>query len=200
MKEEYMRHRFGELTIIVLGEFFIKVITHASEREVYLVTLLYFILLLSISMSLWWLYFDHLEHSALAKRPSRTEIWIYVHYPLLAAITAYGVVGSEMMALIPGEAMSGHERWLFCGALASAIACTAVIEWVMREKAVAMSRDPQTLNRILGAVAIILLALFGGGLGVPVLVAIVAVIIILLVGSDIFGRLRHPVSAQAEMG
>jgi low temperature requirement protein LtrA len=199
MKEDYMRHRFGELTIIVLGEFFIKVITTASEREVYLVTLLYFFLLLSISMSLWWLYFDHQEHSALAKRPSRSEIWIYIHYPLLAAITAYGVVGSKVMALIPGEAMSDPRRWLFCGALATALACTAVIEWALREKAGAMSRRPQTLNRTLGAIVLILLAYFGGGLGVPLLVAIIAVINIILVGLDISGRLRNPVTAQAEM-
>jgi len=45
MKKHYMRHRFGELTIIVLGEFFIKVITSASDRDIYLVTMLYFILL-----------------------------------------------------------------------------------------------------------------------------------------------------------
>ena len=199
MKEEYMRHRFGELTIIVLGEFFIKVITGASEREVYLVTVLYFFLLLSISMGLWWLYFDHQEHSSLAKRPARTEIWIYIHYPLLAAITAYGVVGSKVMALIPGEALSDHKCWLFCGALATAIACTAVIEWALREKAGAMSRRPQTLNRMLGAVVLIVLALFGGGLGIPLFVAIIAVTIILLVGLDISGRLRNPMSAQAEM-
>ena len=199
MKEDYMRHRFGELTIIVLGEFFIKVITSASEREVYLVTLLYFFLLLSISIGLWWLYFDHHEHAALAKRPSRMEIWIYVHYPLLAAITAYGVVGSKVMALFPGEAMSDEKRWLFCGALATAIACTAVIEWAFREKTSAMSRSPQTLNRIFGAIVLILLALFGGGLGIPLFVSIIAITIILLVGLDISGRLRNPVSAQAEM-
>jgi low temperature requirement protein LtrA len=198
MKEDYMRHRFGELTIIVLGEFFIKVIITASEREAYQVTLLYFFFLLSISMGLWWLYFDHQEHSALAKRPSRLEIWIYIHYPFLAAITAYGVVGSKVMALLPGEAMSDPKRWLFCGAVATAIACTAVIEWVMREKAGAMSRRPQTLNRMLGAVVLIMLALFGRGLSVPLYIAIIAGIIILLVGLDISGRLRNPVSAQAE--
>ena len=199
MKKDYMRHRFGELTIIVLGEFFIKVITSASERQVYLVTLLYFFLLLSISISLWWLYFDHLAHSSLAKRRSLMELWIYIHYPLLAAITAYGVVGSKVMALAPGEAISDPKRWLFCGALATAIACTAVIEWAMRERAGAMSRRPQTLNRILGAIALIVLALLGGRLGVPLFVAIVAVIIIILVGLDISWRLRYPVTAQAKM-
>ena len=199
MKKDYMRHRFGELTIIVLGEFFIKVITSASERQVYLVTLLYFFLLLSISIGLWWLYFDHLEHSALSKRRSLMEVWISIHYPLLAAITAYGVVGNKVMALIPGEAMSDPKRWLFCGALATAIACTAVIEWVTREKAGAMSRRPQTLVRVLGAIVLTVLAIFGGGLSVPLFVAITAVIIILLVGLDVSWRLRNPVTAQANM-
>jgi len=194
-----MLHRFGELTIIVLGEFFLKVIITASEREVYLVTMLNFFLLLSISTGLWWLYFDHQEHSALTKRLSLMEIWIYIHYPLLAAITAYGVVGSKVMALSPGEAMSDPMRWLLCGALATAIACTAVIEWVTRESAGAMSRRPQTLNRVLGAIVLIVLALFGGGLNAALFVVIIAVIIIILVGLDISGRLRNPPVAQAEM-
>jgi hypothetical protein len=95
--------------------------------------------------------------------------------------------------------MSDPKRWLVCGALATAIACTAVIEWAAREKAGAMSRRPQTLNRMLGAVVLIVLALFGGGLGIPLFVAIIAVTIILLVGLDISGRLRNQMSAQAEM-
>jgi low temperature requirement protein LtrA len=198
MKKHYMRHRFGELTIIVLGEFFIKVITSASEREVYLLTMLYFFLLLSISTGLWWLYFDHQEHSELAKQRSRMEIWIYIHYPLLAAITAYGVIGNKVMSLIPGETLSDPKRWLICLALATAVTCTAVIEWAAREKSGAMSRHPQMLIRILGAIVLILLAFLGGGLGTPLFIAIVAGIIIILVGLDISWRMRNPVAAQAE--
>ena len=198
MKKHYMRHRFGELTIIVLGELFIKVITSASERDVYLVSMLYFILLLSISTSLWWLYFDHQEHSTLAKRRSRMEIWIYIHYPLLAAITAYGVVGNKVMALIPGEGLSDPKRWLFCVALAVAVACTAVIEWTAREKPGDMAHRPQILMRLLGALILLALAVLGGGLSAPVLVATAAGIVIVLVGLDISWRLRNPVAVQVE--
>ena len=189
-----MRHRFGELTIIVLGEFFIKVITSASDREIYPVTLLFFILMLGISTSLWWLYFDHQEHSALSKQRSRLETWIYIHYPLLAAITAYGVVGTKIMALIPGEALSDPKRWLFCGALAVAVASTAVIEWAAHEKTEVMSRRPQIYPRLFGALLLLLRAFFGGGLSVPLLVIITASIVIALVGLDISGRLNNPVA------
>jgi len=198
MKKHYMRHRFGELTIIVLGEFFIKVISSASERDVYLVTMLYFILLLSISTGLWWLYFDHQEHSALAKRRSRMEIWVYIHYPLLAAITAYGVVGNKIIALIPGEALSDPKRWLICGALAVAVTCTAVIEWTAREGTGAMTRQPQILPRLLGALVLIALALWGGGLSAPLFVALLASVIIILVVFDISRRLQNPVIAQTK--
>ncbi len=83
---------------------------------------------------------------------------MYIHYPLLAAITAYGVVGKKVMELIPGEALSDHKRWLFCGALAIALACTAVIEWATREKTGAMSRRSQAFMRMLGAIVLLLLA------------------------------------------
>jgi low temperature requirement protein LtrA len=196
-KKHYLRHRFGELTIIVLGEFFIKVITNSSEREIYPVTIMFFVLLLSISTSLWWLYFDHQEHSVLSKHRSRMEIWIYIHYPLLAAITAYGVIGNKIMALLPGEALSDPKRWLFCGALAVAVASTAVIEWTAREKSDAMSRSPQIYPRLLGAVLLLVLALLGGGLSVPLLVIITAGIVVVLVGLDISARLHNPVTEPA---
>lgn len=196
MKKHYIRHRFGELTIIVLGEFFIKVISSASEREVYLVTMIYFILLLSISTGLWWLYFDHQEHSTLAKQQTRMEIWVYIHYPLLAGITAYGVVGTKILALVPGEALSDPKRWIFCGALAVAVACTAVIEWTAREDSGAMSRPPQILLRIFGALVLLALAFFGAGLAVPLFVALVAGMIVIPVAFDISRRLRNPVTGQ----
>jgi low temperature requirement protein LtrA len=160
--------------------------------------MLYFILLLSISTGLWWLYFDHQEHSALSKRRSRMEIWIYVHYPLLAAITAYGVIGNKVMSLIPGESLSDSKRWIFCIALAFAIACTGVIDWAAREKAGAMSRPSQILTRILGAVVLILLAMLGGGMSTPLFITFVASVILILVGLDISQRMRNPMTPQTE--
>ena len=72
VKYLFTLHRFGELTIIVLGEFFIKLVTSSAGRE--LAPVNYFIGagLLSISVSLWWLYFDHLEHANLAQAGTRT--------------------------------------------------------------------------------------------------------------------------------
>jgi low temperature requirement protein LtrA len=62
LKHHYMLHRFGELTIIVLGEFFIKLITSSSGLELQSFNFYMGICLLLISVSLWWLYFDHTDH------------------------------------------------------------------------------------------------------------------------------------------
>jgi len=199
IKTQYMVDRFGELTIIVLGEFFIKVITSASDREVFPVTLLYFVLLLGVATSLWWLYFDHQEHSTLANVRSRRQIWVYIHYPLLAAITAYGVVGKKVMALAPGEALSDPKRWILCSALAVAILSTGVIEWAAREQSgEAMSRRPQGRLRVVGALLLVALAIWGGGLSAPLLITIVAAILVGLVGLDVTWRLRNPARGKEE--
>jgi low temperature requirement protein LtrA len=198
VKAYYMVDRFGELTIIVLGEFFIKIVTSAHEREFSWVTPIYFASLLSISASLWWLYFDHLDHSALASLPQRMKGWVYTHYPLLLAITAYGVVGKKVLALTPGEALSDEKRWILCTALALALVSIALVEHIAKEVPEAMSRPPQVLVRLVGAVVLLALAAFGGGLSPVVLIPLVAITLIAMVVIDISARMSNPTETDAE--
>ena len=76
VKSHYVLDRFGELTIIVLGEFFLKAALGAAERESYLLTSFYGLGLLVISVGIWWLYFDHLDHSSLTGGNARSRFWI----------------------------------------------------------------------------------------------------------------------------
>jgi low temperature requirement protein LtrA len=56
VKTHYVLDRFGELTIIVLAEFFLKAALGAAERESYLITSFYGLGLLVISVGIWWLF------------------------------------------------------------------------------------------------------------------------------------------------
>jgi low temperature requirement protein LtrA len=56
IKHHFTLYRFGELTIIVLGEFFIKLVTSSSGRELNPVNYAIGASLLGISVSFWWLY------------------------------------------------------------------------------------------------------------------------------------------------
>lgn len=192
VKYHFTRHRFGELTIIVLGEFFIKLVISASGRE--LTPVNYFIgaALLGISLSLWWLYFDHLEHSNLEQSGTRLRAWTYSHWPFLAAISAYGVVGNLIFAAKPLQPLDDTMRLLFTVALATAVLAYGLIEWASGEKDEPLARSPQPWIRILGATALLALGLFGTSLNVGWLVTLVVAILLLQVGLDVALRLQRP--------
>jgi low temperature requirement protein LtrA len=197
-KHHYMLHRFGELTIIVLGEFFIKIVTSSSDRELVRFNAFLGACLLGISVSMWWLYFDHLGHASLAAAKTRIDAWVYTHYPLLAAITAYGVVGTKVFAAAPGEALAAEKRLLLCLALAVAVLALGVIEWASPEKKGPMARRPQLWIRTISAIVLGGLALWGGQLGVGLLVALVALVFLVQVGLDIYARLRASGSESSQ--
>ena len=149
VKSHYVLDRFGELTIIVLGEFFLKAALGATERESYLLTSFYGMGLLGISVGLWWLYFDHLDHSSLTGDNVRSRFWINLHYPFLVALAAYGVAGTKVLALAPGEALADEKRLLICFALAVVLLADAGLEWAAHERAEEMARKRLRFGRAL---------------------------------------------------
>jgi low temperature requirement protein LtrA len=191
VKAHYVLDRFGELTIIVLGEFFLKAALGAAERESYFLTTLYGLGLLGTSVGLWWLYFDHLEHSTLTGSKTRSRFWVDLHYPFLAGVAAYGVAGTKVLALAPGEALADEKRLLLCGALAVALLAGAGLEWAAPERDEAMARKPQAWVRVAAAAILVVLALWGGGLHALLLVALISLTFAALVGIDVAARLRQ---------
>ncbi len=197
-KYHYMQHRFGELTIIVLGEFFIKLVTTAEDRELTTLNIYTGLCLLGISISLWWLYFDHLEHFSLSKASSRLGIWLYGHYPFMLGITTYGVLGTKVFSATRGEPFDDHKRILFTTALAIALLAYAAIEWATKEKDEPLTRNPQPWLRIGGAAVLLALGVLGGSLNVGVLVTLVVAVFLLQVSLDVHKRLQRPDRAVAE--
>ena len=192
IKYQFTLHRFGELTIIVLGEFFIKLVASSAGRELSIVNYFIGAGLLAISVSLWWLYFDHLEHANLAKVGSQPQIWAYAHYPFMAAITAYGVVGNKIFAALPRVPLDDTRRLLFTCALATAVLAYGLIEWASKEKDEPLARSPQPWIRLGGAAALLAVGFLGSSLNVGWLVALVATILLFQVVLDVATRLQRP--------
>ncbi len=199
IKYQFTLYRFGELTIIVLGEFFIKLVTSSAGRELSVVNYFIGAGLLAISVSLWWLYFDHLEHANLAKAGSRLQAWIYAHYPFMAGITAYGVVGNKIFAAAPGAPLDDTKRLLFTTALAIAVLAYGIIEWSSKEKDEPLARSPQPWIRLGGAVALLAVGLLGSSLNVGWLVTVVAAILLVQVALDVMLRLKRPEPEMAQI-
>lgn len=192
IKYHFTLHRFGELTIIVLGEFFIKLVTSSAGRELSGINYLFGAGLLAISVSLWWLYFDHLDHAGLTQAGSFVTLWAYAHFPFMVAITAYGVVGNKIFAVTPRQPLDDTKRLLFTTALATAVLAFAAIEWASKEKDEPLARLPQVWIRIAAAAALLVLGLLGTALNVGWLVALVAAIFLVQIGLDVALRLQRP--------
>jgi low temperature requirement protein LtrA len=191
-KHHYMMHRFGELTIIVLGEFFIKLATTTELRELSAANLYFGLCLLGISVSIWWLYFDHLKHAGLTTPGSRIGFWIYSHYPFLATIIAYGVVGQKIFTTTPGAPLTQAQQLMFTTALAIALLAYGAIEWASREKAEPLYRRPQPWVRVGSAAGLLALGIWGGTVNAGLLVSMVVAIFLFQVGLDVYKRLQHP--------
>lgn len=187
----YLVHRFGELTIIVLGEFFIKLITTSEGVELQWFNFYTLMCLLGISVSIWWLYFDHTQHIALHSKGARRPVWMYTHYFLLAAITAYGVLGTKVFETAPGEVLSPEKRIMFCAALAIVAIALGVIDWASPEKPGPMSRQTHLGVRLVAA-ALLLLAAFGAGLSAGWVVTLAMLLFVGQVGLDVYWRTQRP--------
>lgn len=197
LKHHFTLHRFGELTIIVLGEFFIKLVTSSADRELLFINYFIGAGLLAISVSLWWLYFDHLEHADLAQAGSKVRTWAYAHYPFMAAISAYGVVGNKIFAVAPGAPLDDTKRFLFTMALATAVLAYGLIESASQEQYEPLSRRPQPWIRLGAAAALLAVGLGGHALNVGWLVILVAAIMLAQVVLDVSLRLKRPEPALA---
>ena len=197
IKAHYVLDRFGELTIIVLGEFFLKAALGAAERESHRLTTFYGLALLAVSVGLWWLYFDHLEHSTLRANRIRRRAWIDLHSLLLAGIAAYGVAGTKVLALAQGEALADEKRLLLTGALAVALLAGAGLEWAAPEREEPLARKPQIWVRVAGATVLAVLAFLGGGLSTPLLVASIALVFAALVAVDVYARTKTQSASPA---
>ena len=109
------------------------------------------------------------------------------------------MAGTKVSALAPGEALADEKRLLLCGALAIVLLAVVGFKWAVPERVEGMARLPQVWTHLAAALVLVALALWGGGLGTPLLVAVIAMIIIVLVGLDISSRLRSRLTAQAEI-
>jgi low temperature requirement protein LtrA len=107
LDEHHLIHRFGEFTIIMLGEAFVKiglVATHEPLDEIDLVGLpLTFVLVFAI----WWLYFADIPPSGLPRTGARRSGWIYAHFPFHLCITAVAV---SMSRILPPAAEAADQR------------------------------------------------------------------------------------------
>ena len=192
----HLAERFGLLTIIVLGEMFVKVLTEVSDKGATPNMLITASLGLVITCSLWWLYFDDVAGSRLKKKPWANYVWIYVHAPLMMGITAVGVAIKKAVFFDPGYIAADKYRFLLCGVLGLTLVCIAIIDAVT-ERTHAQMRDRGRVQvRVFGALLVFLLAPAGAFMPAVYFLVLVATACVVQVLFDLAMAPERPEHAE----
>ncbi|MBW4577150.1 MAG: low temperature requirement protein A [Aphanothece sp. CMT-3BRIN-NPC111] len=184
---EHLPERFGLFTIIVLGEAIIAVVNGVSEQKWDVQSAIAAVFGFSIAFSLWWIYFENINGSALRSagavgRISTYNVWLYGHLPLVIGLAATGVGVEHVVSNEAGTALSDAERWLICGSVALCLLSLGILH----RTGVIFKCKVRTKYRIGAAAVLLVLAALGRGLSPLIVIALVAVICTLQVLQDMY--------------
>lgn len=173
----HVSERFGLLTIIVLGESFLKVVSELAGSPLILSGQVFGALAFVIVGSVWWTYFDDVA-GAQIKMHTRwgrgTLWWLYAHLPLVVGITAIGVGITKLVVLDWNEPLASYYRWLLCGAIAVTLSAIAVLDLVTVRSDIRANAGTRAGSRIVAAVVVLALGAVGGALPPVALVTLIA--------------------------
>ena len=175
---EHLSERFGLLTIIVLGESFVKVLSylagkeHGSEME-YLTKAF---VNLAITCCLWWIYFDDVAGSKLKKGRGSWIMWFYGHLPMFISLTAVGVAVKKTIGLDFAEVAPPEYRWLLAGSLAAVLFSVALIDSVTERREAELSDRARVNVRFFSAALVMLMGQAGGTMSAGTFIGLLATI------------------------
>ncbi|MDQ6602008.1 MAG: low temperature requirement protein A [Chloroflexota bacterium] len=172
--DSHLPERFGQFTLIVLGEGAAAVVLGIGQQTLTHSAAISAICALIIAFCLAWLYFENLDGSAI--QAARAEghivtyqVWLYVHFPLVVALTAMASGVQYVVTNRPGAALPDSARWLLCGALALCLATIGAIHWTSAAPAQRALDRARTRLRIVASILILIFAFASGHLS-PVLI------------------------------
>jgi low temperature requirement protein LtrA len=118
----HLVERFGLFMIIVLGETVLAVVIGVAHADWVASAVIFAAIGLTLSFSLWWIYFETVTGNPLANIGGvRPIVWVYGHAPLIMAITALGV-GIEVAVFTEfGQRLETSDALILAGSLAVAL-------------------------------------------------------------------------------
>ena len=158
---EHLGERYALLTIIVLGEAFVKLVGGLAAEGSGSTAYLQAGAVLLITCGVWWVYFDDVAGARLRKGRFHWLIWFYAHLPLQMAIVALGVSVKKALAFSWDVSAPDGYRWLLAGTLGMVFASVAAIDSVTERKIAELSDRARVNARILSTVLLVVLAAAG---------------------------------------
>jgi low temperature requirement protein LtrA len=196
---EHLPERFGLFTIIVLGEAVLAVVNGISKMDLNGFNIMAAVLGFTTAFSLWWIYFENVEGSALEKAKTSgrimiMQVWLYIHLPLVIGLAATGVGVEQIISSAGDVALPNSERWLICGAVAMCYFSLAVLH----RTGIIFFCKARTRHRLWAVGVLLGIAIAGTQLLPVTVIALIAVVGMVQVGLDIYQG--KPPSARVESG
>jgi inward rectifier potassium channel len=193
--QAHLSNRYGLLTIIVLGEAFVQVMSGISQASAgYRVfSLVAFTLL--VTVSIWWTYFDDIGSSRIKPSKFAFNFWLYGHIPLHGAIVALGIAILKITQLDLSEIVPDTHRWLLCSALAIVFLSVALLDWATERKQAEVNERVRITARVTSGALIFVLAPAGRGMSPSVFLGLVA---LLCVAQVFFDMIMAPLDFTKE--
>ena len=195
VSSEHIPERFGLFTIIVLGENIFAVVKGLEPLEWTMAAAQAAVMSFIIAVSIWWVYFQHIERMIGHIKLGSGQPYIYSHFPLLVGIVAVGIgtlrlIGETGQPLASGAAhavvVGGYTLWWLGGVLLHFISCPAE----------ARSKTAFARNIIIAAL-LALTAFYGPSHSALAVVAMVCGISLVYALWDGIARSRSGTSAKA---
>ncbi len=175
--QEHLSERYGLLTIIVLGESFVKVLSYLTAGgHVDTDYLLKGFFNLTLTVSIWWIYFDDVAGAELKKGRGSWVIWFLAHIPVTLAITAVGVAVKKAIKFEVMVPAPDSYRWLLAGTLALTLVSVAIIDSVTERQNSELTDRNRVTVRFLSAVIVLLLGAVGGSMSAGLFLGLVATV------------------------
>ena len=156
----HLRHlpeRFGLFVIIVLGETVLAVVVGVAEADWAATAVVFGAIGLTISFSLWWIYFETVTAEAMHHLGAFRPIgWILAHAPLVMGITALGVGIEITIHFESGEHLHTADALVLGGSLCAALLSLGLLS---AADAVDSSRVGAFVQRLPAAVLVFVVAL-----------------------------------------
>ncbi len=175
--QEHLSERYGLLTIIVLGESFVKVLSYLTgEYGSEFGYLLKGFFALSLTCAVWWIYFDDVAGARIKKQRGAWVVWLYGHLPLAMAITGLGVAVKKAVTFSFEDPGTSYYVWLLAGTLALTLLSVALIDSATERRNNELSDRNRVIARVVSAAVVLLLAKVAGGLSGASVLAIMAAV------------------------
>jgi len=152
--EDHLVERLGLLTIIVLGESFVKVSLLASDGSLDRLDMIVLCALFVVVFAMWWSYFDDIPDAGLPAGVNRVRGWILGHLVLQVCLVGVAVGYSKLLRLDLGHRVGFDKMMLTVGPLFGVYLAFALVGACTRRVPV----EPLLALRIGSALALVPIA------------------------------------------